>query len=492
MQSVVSAPASARAPEDGSVNGVVLVAYYFPPHGSAGVFRPLRFVRGLSARGWRAFVVTMGGARYERYDPGLLGAVPSNVEVSRVKDRDLWKWIQAKRAARIDAQLAQSPREEATKIERTHQRPWRRSARGIVRRMEGLVYYPDPARFWIRPAVAATVAVCQRHRPRAILVTGGPWSAFMAAREASKRTGVPYVLDFRDSWTLTCNDEFEATRPRWAVRHDRELLDTLFQDAQAVIFRYESEAQSYWQAYTGIRDTDKIHIIPNGYDGSVGEFHAQPADRCTILYTGTVVPYRTDTFFDAVATLKKRHPADATRLRIVFVGEGTEQVQEIAAARDLADIVVTSGPVPSAEVNRLQKDCHALLLLGVKEYQGYELCGSKVFGYLKAARPIVGVLPSDESKRVLDRVGVSTVANIDDPTDIIGVLRHLVGCWSTGSLASLLPNRDACVEFSSVHQVDLVERALHGLPPDVPFVPGRVAIPDSLKGIIGSDGWLNS
>ena len=58
--------------------------------------------------------------------------------------------------------------------------------------------------------------MCRQKRPKVLLVTGGPWSSFLVAHRAFQRTGVPYVLDFRDSWTLTRNEDFEALRPRWA------------------------------------------------------------------------------------------------------------------------------------------------------------------------------------------------------------------------------------------------------------------------------------
>jgi hypothetical protein len=87
------------------------------------------------------------------------------------------------------------------------------------------------------------------------------------------------VLDFRDSWTLTHNEDFEARRPRWAWRRDRRLLPKLFGDAQAVIFRYEAEAECYWRAYPGALKSAQIHIIPNGYEGAIEKFQVATGKR---------------------------------------------------------------------------------------------------------------------------------------------------------------------------------------------------------------------
>jgi len=78
-----------------------MIAHAFPPEGNAGVYRPLRFVRHLPTMGWNASVISLDTHCYERYDPGLLGLVPSDTEVIRVRSRDPWQSIQERRGQRI-------------------------------------------------------------------------------------------------------------------------------------------------------------------------------------------------------------------------------------------------------------------------------------------------------------------------------------------------------------------------------------------------------
>lgn len=482
-------PAAADAKSQ-ATSAVVMVAYHFPPGGNAGVYRPLRFVRQLPQRGWHPAVVTVDTDAPERPDHQLLKLIPPEVDVVRVSDPDVWKRIQARREEGTRMTLRDADVSQVARVRRSHQRPVRRFARHIVRTIEGSVYYPDTARFWIRPAVAATIAMCRAKQASTILATGGPWSSFFVAQEASRHTGVPYVLDFRDSWTLTLNEDFEIWRPSWAERRDRRLLTKLFAGARSIILRYEAEAECYWRAYAPALDPRKVHLIPNGYEGAIGEFHAAGSDRCRVLYAGTLTQYRYDTLLDALEVLRDRYPADAARLRLSFVGEGGDELGCEAERRGVGDLIETRGPMPAGEVDRLQREAHALLLLGVKPFRGYELVGSKVFNYLKAARPIVGILPSDETRNVLRAVGVSTVADIDHPADIVATLRQVLRAWSEGGLGDLLPDREACAAFSAEYQAGSLVRALEGLPPLTPFVPGRVDIPDSLKTTIGAEGWI--
>ncbi len=470
------------------MKSLAMIAYYFPPEGGAAVYRPLRFVRRLASLGWHSAVVTHGGRRHERYNPGLMESVPPGTDVVRVADGDLWQAVQARRAKRFEQRVEAGI--ARTALDAAHQRPARSFLRGLVRRAEAWLYYPDPARFWIRPATRATVAVCRRKRPDVLLVTGGPWSSFLVARKASRLTGVPYMLDFRDSWTLTRNEDFELLRPRWARSKDRRLLGSLFREAQSVIFRYEAEAECYWNAYPGTLRAEKIHIIPNGYEGEVEAFDVDRGERCTLLYTGTVGPYRYNTLLEALSILRASLP-ESRHLHVLFVGEGVDSVERAAASRGLSDLVETRRPVPSREVARLQRQAHALVLLGVKSYQGYELCGSKVFGYLKAGRPILGILPPDESRKVLEQVGVSTLADIESPQEIARLLRHVLTCWQDNRLATLLPNPEQCAVYEADHQTHALVRALEGRTPLTSFVPGSAEMPDSLKDKIGREGWLS-
>jgi hypothetical protein len=261
------------------MKSLVKIAYYFPPDGSASVFRPLRFLRWLPTEGWRCSVIALRSDWHSRTDPQLVSSIPPEIEVVRVADNDLWLRLQTKRARRLEKRTAGASPAELASVRRAHHRPLRAAVRRLVRVAEASLYYPDLASFWIRPAVRETIAVCRRQQPDVVMVTGGPWSAFVVAHRAWQQTGIPYVLDFQDSWTLTCNEDFEALRPDWATHRDRRLLHTLFEDARAVIFRYETEAESYWRAYPGALTRDRIHIIPNGYDGRIEAFEHAQGDR---------------------------------------------------------------------------------------------------------------------------------------------------------------------------------------------------------------------
>jgi hypothetical protein len=471
---------------------VMMIAYPFPPEGSATSHRTLRHVRQLPKLGWSARVITAIPSQYERFDSKLVSMVPEDTEVIRIRGYDLWQRFQYWRSRKLQETICGASVETVTKIRESHLSPFRSTLRSLVRLAEAWWYQPDVAMSWIKPAVRAALMEFDRQRPHVIWANAGRVSAFHIAQKLSKRTSVPYVLDFDDSWTITHND-FEASQPRWARRLARRTMYQLLQGAQAVVFRYHTEAECFWRSYPDALKASKIHIIPNGYESPVEEFVETRGEKCTILYTGVLADYRYDTLLKAVSLLKVSEPALARQLCFHFIGEGMEILEHDLAMIDISDIVQMSRPKPYAEIARLQKSAHALLVLGRPATKpGYELfAGAKLFGYLKAGRPIIGILPEDETKKVLHRVGATTVADVDSVPDIVRILRNVLDHWSSRTLSSLVPDPKACQAYSSERQTAALVRALEGLPAEEPFVPGQQPVPPSLRHIIGNRHWLD-
>jgi len=63
----------------------------------------------------------------------------------------------------------------------------------------------------------------------------------------------------------------------------------------------------------------------------------------------------------------------------------------------------------------------------------------------------------------------------------MAVLQSVLEHWSVGTLSSLVPDSKACESYSSDHQTAALVRALEGVPPESPFVPGAQTVPPSLR-----------
>ncbi len=447
------------------LKSIVMIAYYFPPDGSAAVYRSLRFLKGLVGEGWRSSVICCEPYQYERYDPQLLTQVPRAVRIVRVNSRDPWRAFQAWRGGRVESKLASASPEESRQVVAGHYVPWRSGLREAVRTVEAWLYRPDIAMPWIKSATENSIALCKKDRPGVIWATIGPLTAGVVACKVSEATGVPYVLDFRDPWGLDYYPE-EVRRPSWARKMDNETISRLFRQARAVIFMFESIAEQYLHKFPKALTWEKIHIIPNGFEGTVEPFAHAPGDRCTVLYAGTMSTYRYDTLLDGMVRYKRQNTTRASQLRLLFVGTGVQDLAERIANMGLSDLVEIRSSVSSEEVRRLQREAHALLILGrTAQRSGHEfVAGAKLFGYLQAGRPIIGVVPHDETRRILQQVGNSLIADADAPDEVADIFKRLLEAWSSRTLARFVPDRTVCESYSSSRQLSALISALEGKP----------------------------
>lgn len=461
---------------------VLMISYFFPPEGNAGVYRPLRFLKELVRKGWRATVVCCDPYRYERHDPKLLSQVPENTEIVRVKGRDPWRAFQTWRGVRVDRKISASSPEEARQVVAGHHAPWRSKLREAVRIAEAWVYRPDIEMPWIRPAVAQIQEICRRSRPNVIWATIGPLSSGVVAYRASIATGIPYVLDFRDPWGLEYYQE-EVRRPAWAKKIDNRIMSGMFERAQAVVFLFESVAQAYVKAFPGALEKEKIHIIPNGFEGEVESFVHMPGDRCTVLYAGTLSTYRYDTLLKGLVQLKRKDPLRAAQLRLLFVGDNLRELEGRAADLDISDLVEIAPPISYSEIRRLHEQAHALLVLGrTPGRKGHELvAGAKLFGYLQTGRPIIGIVPRDETRRILHEVGSPIIADVNDPAQVVDAFEKILKAWLDRTLGRLVPSRAACEAYSSSRQIVSLISALNGAFPKKVLTTEASTVPPHLQ-----------
>src|SRR4029078_13637748 len=127
------------------MQSVVMIAYFFPPEGNAGAYRPPRFVRHLPSFGWHPMVVTLESDNYERYDTALLKKVPSGTEIIRVSNRDPWPALLEKRSKRAQETVRNGSDETTAQMLLAQHNSFRSGLRKFVRTVEARLYHPDMA-----------------------------------------------------------------------------------------------------------------------------------------------------------------------------------------------------------------------------------------------------------------------------------------------------------------------------------------------------------
>ena len=158
---------------------VLMVAYHFPPlAGSSGIQRTLRFVQHLPALGWQPLVLTADPRAYERTSPDLLPDVPAGTVVRR-----------------------------AFALDTARQLSWK------GRYLDALAR-PDRWMSWRFDGVRQGLQLIREFKPELIWSTYPIPTAHRIGLELHRRSGLPWVADFRDPMA---QDGYPADPRLWAA-----------------------------------------------------------------------------------------------------------------------------------------------------------------------------------------------------------------------------------------------------------------------------------
>jgi len=414
---------------------VLMISHGYPPFGGSGMLRTLKFSRYLPDHGWRPVVLTLRRTRHPREDPRLLAEVPPGTPVYRSRPVALLEAGAALRRAlrRLAGRNGNgapdgAPSAAANGLQGGGARTG--NGGGLAGLLRELLTTPDSYAGWFLPGLLQGLWAIVRHRPRIIYSTSPPPTAHLIGHALSRTTGLPWVMDFRDPWTLQWPAEVMARRRgRWAKRMEARLL----RGAAHVICNTEPLAEALRAAYPGL-PPERFSVITNGFDpADFPPLPPPPADGpFRFTHTGEFFPAGDlrvpDPFLAALAELVEEGalaPADV-RLRLVGSGEYTDgeafaRFASLPALNGILDVVdfVPHGDIPG-ELAR----AHCLLLFQNSPLFRMQV-PAKTFEYIRAERPILAVAPPGATQRLVDSVGGVAVPP-DDHEGLKAAIRALV------------------------------------------------------------------
>ena len=377
---------------------LLVVAFHYPPdNSSTGVLRTLKFTRYLLDHGWRSVVLTVPDALYRNRDDRLLAAVPPEIEVFRVPCRDVKdKW-------------------------------------GIRGRYPACLEVPDRYGSWRRPAVQAGLEITVRKKINALYTTYPIPSAHLIGLRLKRKTGLPWIADFRDPWVGGGGKGLRYRVETW-------LETQVVREADVILANTEVAREDFLARYPNLAP-DKVVTLPNGYDEEdfpPGLCEYPATKPFTIVYPGTIDPLNRSPLplIRAVAQLLRSGsiPQDGIRLHFLGAGPALRQgwfVDEVRAA-GLSNIVIgVEERIPYAESLKILAGAGLLIVLNEPLGQAREtelgysrlMIPVKVYEYLRLGRPFVALCGEGAVPRFLDQFGAGRWC---PPTDIAGIADHIM------------------------------------------------------------------
>jgi glycosyltransferase involved in cell wall biosynthesis len=412
---------TSHAPASVAGRHLLLIARNFPPSGTIGARRVLRFARGLSQAGMRVTVLTTETRFYATVDPTASdGDEP--FEIVRTST-----WSPSVRLSGGETAPGPAAAPEAAgqaDAALSLRRRLLRSARQLV----GLFLRPDEDLAWVPFAVRAGMAVHARHPVDIVMTSMPPYSSLVAASRIARRCGATLVADYRDAWA--------ADRENWRVggriqrwmeqrlerRHLRRVSLALFTSPTARAF--------YDEHFPYAKRTE---VLFNGIDSYVEREDPLPGAPLVWMHAGHL--YRGERSLAAVihAMAELR---DEVPMRLVLIGVGTERELALAESLGIGDRVEALGRLPLDQTLKRLRLAHRLLA-PIAPQHAHAIPG-KVFDYLSTSRPILLLCdPAHAAASVLAGLpGHHTLAP-DDAAAVARLIREDHRALAEGGLQDL-------------------------------------------------------
>ena len=360
---------------------VLLISYYFPPLGGAGISRPLALLKHLTQFDYDCHVLTVKPVLYRVYEPELLKCLDSS-KIFRSGSRDPSRIMYLLGARHVSIGTADK-------------------SRAITKR-----FFPDAKAGWIKPAIKLAKRLCKKYRYDLIVSTSPPISSHLIAKTCSHSLDIPWVADFQDYWVLEKAEvHFESTKSKQKAKR---LLTDIKSNASAVVANNESVGQ-----YVGANS-----IIPNCFDSELAALWRTTArtDQFVIGLFGTIADSNPiDPVLKVLDSIKKSHPKLFSKIRVLQVGQvDVRWLREQLIAYELQD---------SFEIRQYQNRRKAIELLseaalfyfGLSADKGHGITPIRLYTLLASGRPILAYAPSgSEIDKVIAEDGSSF--RFDDTT----------------------------------------------------------------------------
>jgi len=395
---------------------VLIISYYWPPTGGSGVQRWVKFTKYLPSEGWQPVIYTPENPEQLAVDTSLEAEIPAEAEVIKrhiTEPYRLYKSFLSKSGHSKEAV-------EVNPVNAQHKSALQKFAMWI----RGNLFRPDPRCLWIRPSVKFLTKYLKEHPVDLIVSTGPPQSMHLIGLKLAEKTGIPWIADFRDPWTrIFYFKHLQMTRAteRWHHKMEKEVLDK----ATAVV-AVSPLVQKEFQSMT----ETPVELITNGFDET--DFPSGTvevtSDDFAIVHTGLFAADGNPTVLWDVLAEKCNSDEDFRKqLKIRLIGKTDIQITKAIEDAGLGENLTDLGYMPHSETINQQRKASVLVLPLRKEPEYKAVLPGKLFEYIAALRPILGIGKPDGAMSMI--LKTTKTGMVFDWNDKRSVADYIDKCW---------------------------------------------------------------
>ena len=390
---------------------LLVIVYYWPPCGGAGVQRWLKFVKYLPQFGWMPTVITTKDGDYPVIDESLCEEVPDGIKVVRTKTPTFGKLYR-----KINGSNSNVPYGSLES----------NSNDSIIKKISlwfrlNLVV-PDARILWNRYAFKAASKELLINKYDAIVTSGPPHSTHLVGLKLKKKFNINWIADFRDPWTKI--DYLDKTNRLSITKFvDKKLEDSVIIESDRIITINRKIAEEF-------NVSDKTHVITNGFDPA--DFKDieknNSKENFYLNYFGNIVIERDpSSILKAVYSLREK---GILNIRINFWGLISDEVKSKIYEIDKNKVVNVQPYIPHNEmlIEMVNSSLLLLMINNVPDNQG--IITGKIYEYLAAKVLVLGIGPKDgEAASILQETEAGKIFDYNNIEDISDFIKEKYEDW---------------------------------------------------------------
>ena len=407
---------------------VLIITYYWPPSGGAGVQRWLKFAKYLPEFGWQPVILTVDPryASYPQRDESLAAEIDPHCMVYTTKSFELYnayKFISRKKEVPYGGFANESKEGWLQKVSKF---------------LRGNFLIPDPRKGWNKYALRKASELIRQFNIDTVVTTSPPHSTQLIGLKLKQTFNIKWIADLRDPWTdIYYYNQFKHTA--LARNIDLQYERNVVENADLLVTVSE-DVKRLFAGKSALPIAAKTVVIPNGFDQDDFLIKQVPAEtQKVITYTGTISEaYPVDCFLQALCALDEELKS---QILIRFVGKVPPSVVQKFRNTQLKIELVGYVDHPKSIEYLLRSNLLLLVIPDVKNNHG--ILTGKFFEYLAAQKPILAIGPTGgDLAKIIDQ---TNCGQLFDYNDIEGMRRFIV---SSLDHPALVLNPEMANEYS--------------------------------------------
>jgi len=381
---------------------VLIISYYWPPSGGAGVQRWLKFAKYLPQFGWEPHVYTPENPEAPATDESLLKDIPKEVVVIKKPIFEPYGFYKKFTGNKANVNAGFLSENKGSRKKFTEKLSvW----------VRGNMFIPDARKFWIKPSIKFLKDYIKKEGIEIVISTGPPHSMHLIALGLKKQLDIKWIADFRDPWTnIDFYKDLMLTKAADKKHHrlEKEVLKT----ADEVITIGKTMAKEF----EAVRNSE-VRIITNGYDADDFEWKEKTeSDKFVIVHVGSINADRNHKiFWQALKEICSENQDFNEQLQLRFIGKLDYSVIESVEQFGLKDQFEQIEYVSHDKVKDYLFESDVLYLPLNNTPNARGILSGKFFEYLAVGKPILGIgHPQGDAAEIMSETKAGLMIDFDN------------------------------------------------------------------------------